>query len=83
MDKIHRVGYNMSLLHQQTLFNRCQFNLSLEVTAFDSTVLCWVMAISVSYMLPIKPTVQYCRDSPWRGKYVYVTLAKVIQQVHV
>jgi hypothetical protein len=52
----------MSLLHHQMLFNRCMFNLSLEVTAFDSLVLSGGMEISVTYLLPIKSTVQYYRD---------------------
>jgi hypothetical protein len=73
----------MSLLHQERLFNRCKFNRCLEVTAFDIPVLCLVMAISVITLLPIKPTVQWCRDLPWRRQHVSVTPAKVIKQVPV
>jgi hypothetical protein len=73
----------MFLFHQQTLFNRCKFNLSLEVTAFDSPVVGLVMAISVRSLLPLTPTVKYFRDSLWRGQHVSVKPAKVIQQVQV
>jgi hypothetical protein len=66
------------MLHHQGLFNRCQYNFSWEGTAFDIPVVGEVMAISVTPLLPIKPTFQYCRDSPWRGQHVSVTPAKVI-----
>jgi hypothetical protein len=66
------------MLHHQGLFNGSQYNLSWEGTAFDIQVVGEFMAISATSLFPIKPKVQYFRDSPWRGQHVSVTPAKVI-----
>jgi hypothetical protein len=81
--EINHEGENMYMLHQQTLSNWCKFNLCLEVTAFPSTVLGRVVAISVRSLLPIKPTVHYCRNSPWSGQHVSATPAHIIKEEQV
>jgi hypothetical protein len=80
---IHLGGDIIFLLHHQWLVNRCQFTLSLEGTVTDSTVGGGVMNIRVRYLLPIKSTSQYCRDSSWREYHLYVTPARYIQQMIV
>jgi hypothetical protein len=81
--EIHRGGDTIFMLHQKGLFNRCQFALSLEVNAVDSPVGGGVMAIRVRSLLTIKPTVQYCKYSPWRVHNLSVTPERVIQQLPV